>query len=470
MIDCALIVVPPVLVNGPLIGTASLKAYATHHGYTLKVINPSISLFKTCSKEIRDEWPYSKFTDEGDVDAWVDEALSYQPKVVGLSIFAWSGEPFLRRICENLRAKRPDLPLVLGGPGTTEVADHFLNDDLIDYYVVGDGEKPLLNILEGKFDHPNLNTKNLDPLTNDEFQVLPPPDYSDETQENMEFYQSRHNYVIYATGSKGCVFDCSFCNVPAMMKYRFKDPKKFARELKDIQVKYKPKFIELSDSIINGSLSAWRELITELAALNEKEPDSIPKLIAHFRVRSPKVAPEWEFELAAKAGFYRMKMGIESGSDQVRAHIGKDETDDDIFYTLRMLKKYNMVSTFLVIVGYPTETSADFEDSMNMLKRIKAEGLSDVVQKFVINELYISQGTRLMEQVEELGIVNVGNNADEKLDRPWMRVLPNGEVLDNEVRARRVKTMKDYVLKEFHEGTQHIITFASEDTSVVACE
>lgn len=452
--DCSLIIVPPILVNGPIPGPAMLKAYAKQHGYDIKIINPSVEVFKACSKDIQEKWPYEQ-PDAGDVNKWVDEALSYNPKFIGLSLFAWSGEYFLKQIIARIR-EISDLPIILGGPGTTEV--HGKVD--VDYYVVGDGEKAMLEFLRGNFSDHKMNI-----LSNDEWADQAPADYSDETEENMEFYRNHKRYVMYATGSKGCVYDCSFCNVPAMMKYRFKDGVKFAHEIKDIQRKYNPKTIELSDSLINGSLEMWRDLITELAILNMREPETTPKIVAHYRVRSPKAAPEWEFEMAKAAGFYRWKMGIESGSDDVRKHIGKKETDEDILYTMKMLDKYDMKMTWLMIVGYPTETSNDFEKSMQILEEVKESKLDHVVEKFVINELYISEGTGLMDMVDSLGIQDVGSNADEKLSRPWIRTLPNGEVLDGEVRHKRCQYMKQWVIDNYKD-TENVIMFTAQDTSV----
>lgn len=460
-VHCSLIIVPPILVNGPIPGPAMLKAYAASKGYTLKIINPSVEVFKACSKDVQEKWPYVQ-ADAGDVNAWVDEALSYNPDFIGLTLFAWSGEYFLEKICARIR-EISDIKIVLGGPGTSEVCDRFMDLGLIDYYCIGDGENAIARLCGGDFS--GLNTRKVDPLSNEEWAHLPPADYSDESEENMEFYKKHHNNVMYATGSKGCVYDCSFCNIPAMMKYRFKPGVKFAEEIKELQVKYQPKYIELSDSLVNGSLSQFHDVIDYLAFLNMTDPDNIPKIVAHYRVRGPKAAPEWVFETAKAAGFYRWKMGIESGSPAVRAHIGKKETNDDIYYTLRMLDKYDMKTTMLIIVGYPVETAADFQLSMDMLQEIKDLGLDHTIEKFVINELYISADTGLMDQVADMNIMDVGESAAEKLSRPWMRVLPNGEVLDDIVRTKRCQHMKQWVIDNYKD-VKSVVMFTSSDTSV----
>jgi hypothetical protein len=462
MIDCAMISIPPLTLNGPHIGPALLKAYAEKKGYTVKCFNPSLDFADVMTKEHRKKWPYNDFLDfdktydlESIIGEWADYWLSYNPKLIGLSTHVWASEFFLERICKVLRSKC-DLKILMGGPAAIELGDKALEQGWIDYHVVGDGEDAFLNALEGKFDHPSMNSNKPHAISNEVFAELPPPDYSDIDFERYRTIDPKQNRV-FLIGTRGCVFDCSFCNVPALMKYRFKDGIKFAHEVKDIQRKFNPEWIEFADSLINGSMREYRKMITELARLNNEEPETKPKIVAFYRIRPMRQTLEEDFKLMSESGFYRLKIGVESGSKDVRDHIGKTETDEEILYTFEMCRKYNLHINLLIIVGYPTETKADFEKTMDMLRMIRDKGFSDVVDRAVVNELYISTDTGLSKQIEQLDIKDADTNTK------WTRILPNGEVLGPEERKRRLLESITFIRENF--GGK-LMVFSDSDTSM----
>lgn len=444
-----MISVPPLGLTGPHIGPSLLKSFAEQQGYKVKCFNPSVDFADMMTKDHFQSWPYNDFSDfeetydlYGIISDWVDEWLSYEPRLFGLSTHVWASEFFLERICKVIREKC-DLPVIMGGPAAIELGDTALENGWVDYHVVGDGEEAFLNALEGKFDHPSMNSNKPHSVSNELFQQLPPPDYSDVDFERFKELSPKHNR-IFLIGTRGCVFDCSFCNVPALMKYRFKDGAKFAEEVFTLQQEYKPDWIEYADSLINGNLKQYREMITEMARLNNENPDSHKsKIVAFYRIRPFSQVREEDFKLMAEAGFFRLKIGVESGSYEVRKHIGKTETDEEIMWTFEMCRKYGIKINLLIIVGYPTETRADFELTMDMLRLIKSEGYDDVVDRAVINELYISTDTGVYKQIEELEIKDADTHTK------WTRVLPNGEVLDQEERQRRLNESIDYIQENF---------------------
>jgi hypothetical protein len=463
MIDCVMISVPPLALTGPHIGPALLKSYAQQKGYTVTCFNPSLNLADVMDKEDFKKWPYNDFdqeykekynTDEL-INSWIDEWLATDPRLIGLSTHVWASKWWLGEICQRLR-QRTDIKIIMGGPAAIELGDYALEQNWIDYHVVGDGEEAFLNALENKFDHPSMNSNKPHAVSNETFAELPEPDFSDISFEKYkELYPTQNR--IFLIGTRGCVFDCSFCNVPALMKYRFKDGAKFAEEVKRVQQEYKPEFIEFADSLINGSLREYRKLISRLAELNKEDPDNIPKIVAFYRIRPLHQTLEEDFKNMAESGFFRLKIGVESGSKEVRDHIGKTETDDEIMYTFEMCRKYGLRINLLIIVGYPTETQADFEKTMDMLRMIQDNGFSDVVDRAVVNELYISTDTGLSKQIEELEIKDAETNTK------WTRTLPNGEILDPKERKRRLVRAISFIRENF--GGK-LMVFSDSDTSI----
>jgi len=463
MIDSVMISVPPLALTGPHIGPALLKSYAQQKGYTVTCFNPSIDLADVMEKQDFHNWPYNKFDDKFKekyntdvlINSWIDQWLDLNPQLISLSTHVWASKWWLEEICKKLRT-RTDKKIIMGGPAAIELGDLALKQGWIDYHVVGDGEEAFINALEGKFDHPSMNTNKPHAVSNETFAELPEPDFSDISFDKYRNLYPKQNR-IFLIGTRGCVFDCSFCNVPALMKYRFKDGAMFAEEVKRVQQTYNPEFIEFADSLINGSLREYRKLIKRLSELNVEDPSNIPKIVAFYRIRPANQTLEEDFKLMAEAGFFRLKIGVEAGSEDVRHHIGKTETEEEIKYTFDMCRKYGIKINLLIIVGYPTETKADFIKTMDMLQMIKDEGYTDVIDRAVVNELYFSTDTGLSKQAKQLDIQGAETGTQ------WTRVLENGEVLDPEERKRRLRLALGYIKDNF---SGKIMAFSDSDTSL----
>lgn len=463
MIDSVMISVPPLALTGPHIGPALLKSYAQQKGYSVTCFNPSVDLAEIMERKDFHNWPYNKFDEEFKekyktdelIHSWIDKWLALDPQLISLSTHVWASQWWLSEICKKLR-QRTDKKIIMGGPAAIELGDMALENNWVDYHVVGDGEEAFINALEGKFDHPSMNSNKPHAVSNTTFADLPEPDYSDIPFEKYKQLYPKQNR-IFLIGTRGCVFDCSFCNVPALMKYRFKDGTKFAEEVKRIQQTYKPEFIEFADSLINGSLREYRKLIKRLAELNREDPENIPKIVAFYRIRPFNQTLEEDFKLMAESGFFRLKIGVEAGSESVREHIGKTETEEEIKYTFNMCRNHGIKINLLIIVGYPTETRADFQKTMDMLKMIKDEGYATVVDRAVVNELYFSKDTGLSRQIKDLNIQNAETGTQ------WTRVLENGEVLDPEERKRRLRLALGYIKDNF---SGQIMAFSDSDISI----
>ena len=125
------------------------------------------------------------------MDQILQDLLARQePEVVGcyLNNSTWPGSLFLLRKVKELA---PHVRTVGGGPGPfmgvtpKEVETFFAGNEFIDYYVIGEGEEPFVEILENpelprgiidpNADLPVLEAKNRSLKMND----LPLPDYGD---------------------------------------------------------------------------------------------------------------------------------------------------------------------------------------------------------------------------------------------------------------------------------------------------
>ena len=125
-----------------------------------------------------------------------------------------------------------------------------------------------------------------------------------------------------------------------------------------------------TDSLINGNQKNFRELAHILADYR-KEKDADFTITGQYITRNGDSESQEYYDLISAAGFKILETGIESGSEAVRWHMGKKFTNRDVDMLMERLSKAGIKAILLLIIGYPTETQQDFQDTIDMLSRYK---------------------------------------------------------------------------------------------------
>ena len=278
---------------------------------------------------------------------------------IGASVFTFNSQIFTKLFLEVIREHYPNIKLVIGGNGITsnhanvnsiskDFGDEMIRKGLADYVIRGEGDLSLPALMKGE----NYVFDQMDDLTN-----LPIPDYSDI---DFELYTKP---TLIVTGSRGCVRQCTFCDVHAnWKKYKYRPGEEVANEIIHQYYTYGIKHFHFSDSLVNGSLKEFRVFCKTLAAAK------LPiEWRGQFIFRSGMTDEDWD-DLAA-SGCKGLWIGIESGSDAVRWHMKKKFSNDDLYKSIAALGKRKVNMLYLLMVGYPTETEEDFEDTITLLKK-----------------------------------------------------------------------------------------------------
>jgi hypothetical protein len=294
-----------------------------------------------------------------------DRILSVNPDWICLSLFCGTAKKFNVELCRYLKKSKPNGKIVIGGNAVFTDKDSrrpygkiLQKAKLVDFYIVGDGEEPLYNLLTG----------NLAGVNTDKFQVLedlgkqPFSDYSDY---NWDLYPVKR---VPMYGSRGCVRRCTFCDVYKLWtKFKIKTAEDvFAEMLYQIEQTGLRDFY-FRDSLINGSISEYNKLIKLIADYNSKSSEPI-KWTSFFIFRPQSQMSEQDWKNTALGGADNLIVGIETLVDNIRYHMRKKFSNVDIDFGLKMAKKYNIKLTLLLIIGYVNETEKDFEDSLNWLR------------------------------------------------------------------------------------------------------
>ena len=235
------------------------------------------------------------------------------------------------------------------------------------------------------------------------------------------------------TGSRGCVRACTFCDIASMWpKYKYRSGQSIAKEIKTQVSRYNAKAFRFTDSLINGSMKAFRDMIHELSEFRIPLPEG-ERFIwdSHFIVRSQRQMPPEDFRKMAESGAGTLLIGVESGSPSVREHMKKGYSDEDLHYSLEQIFKNNIKVRFLMIIGYPTETEEDFQQTLRFFDRYKEFAQRGLVEEVNLGlTLNLLPNTPLYNNAEEFGLETTKNHIND-----W--VCTQNPTLDFKERLKR---------------------------------
>jgi hypothetical protein len=388
-VDIVLVSTPVMETRVPAPAIYYLKGALTPHGFTARcfdLVRDSEDHFssedhKRINSYLLSDWHSGLHADPGDQSIYemlveyytqyINEKIApLNPKWVGVSVFSQNSQKSSDIFCTLVKQLLPNSKIIIGGTGLGVVlggkrdfAEEMINSGKVDYYIDGEGELAIVELLKGNTDYPGINQTTYFQV--DELDDIPFPDYSD--------YMTDYGKIekITLTGSRGCVRRCSFCDIGAFWKkFRYRSGKNIAQEMIRNKKQYGSRLNFFSDSLINGSMKAFREMCEELAEYHAQNPgwENRIRWGGQFIVRSARQCTPEDYKLMKRAGMLFAAIGIESASENVRNHMQKGYSNEDMYFSIDQLIENKIHVTAMFIVGYPTETEEDFQENIKFLE------------------------------------------------------------------------------------------------------
>lgn len=304
---------------------------------------------------LRAETQLREFVIGQPVTRMVEELLALAPEVIGLGVYIWNVVE-TTQLVRLLKALRPDIKIVLGGPEVSFEVEQQEICRLADHVVTGwgdvsfpklcrallDGPRPLMKVMAGE--QPPL-----------EELVLP---YGEYTAEDLA------QRLLYVEASRGCPFKCEFClssldktawafELDGFMAEMDALYRRGARNFKFVDRTFNLK-IDNSVRILQFFLDRITEapdVFVHFEVVPDSLPDRLKELIAQF--------PE---------GALQFEVGIQSFNPEVQQRISRKQDNGKTADNLRWLVSESRAHVHAdLIFGLPGETLESFAQGFDRL-------------------------------------------------------------------------------------------------------
>ena len=333
-----------------------LKAYGEAHGQAYDIVEYTINM---------------------PVLHILSDITEHDIDVLGFACYIWNIEMTLH-VVDMVKAVRPDIKIVLGGPEVSFTADELLERcPNIDYIVQGEGEEAFHALVTAL----QLGNDGLDPVIPGvrgrrhgsilgsaeavevrDLSTIPFP-YTEEDMEDLE------HKIIYYESSRGCPFSCQYCLSGNKNTVRFFPQERTLEELQWF-IDHGVKQVKFVDRTFNCAPHHHRPLM-------EFMRDSDTDMNFHLEME-PELMTEWETNILCETppGRIQIEVGVQSTHKKTLDAINRYNDWPYIQKSIRPIIQAGRTHVHMdLIVGLPHEDFKRFGQSFNDLFSLQPHAL-----------------------------------------------------------------------------------------------
>ena len=333
-----------------------LKAYGEAHGQAYDIVEYTINM---------------------PVLHILSDITEHDIDVLGFACYIWNIEMTLH-VVDMVKAVRPDIKIVLGGPEVSFTADELLERcPNIDYIVQGEGEEafhalvtalqlgndglnPVIPGVRGRRNGSILGS--VEAVEVRDLSTIPFP-YTEEDMDDLE------HKIIYYESSRGCPFSCQYCLSGNKNTVRFFPQERTLEELQWF-IDHGVKQVKFVDRTFNCAPHHHRPLM-------EFMRDSDTDMNFHLEME-PELMTEWETNILCETppGRIQIEVGVQSTHKKTLDAINRYNDWPYIQKSIRPIIQAGRTHVHMdLIVGLPHEDFNRFGQSFNDLFSLQPHAL-----------------------------------------------------------------------------------------------
>jgi anaerobic magnesium-protoporphyrin IX monomethyl ester cyclase len=321
------------------------------------------------------------------IDARLDpdaenSVLSHMHDALCLGLTVLTGAPIsdALRVSRAAKRVRPDMPVIWGGWHPSMFASECLTEPSVDVTVRGQGEETFVEIVrrlaageslqgcegctirlpDGSIhENPARSLAQVEKFRAHDYGLIPVERY----------FQLKGKRQLDFISSQGCNFRCAFCSDPFVYgrKWVGLEPVRMALRLKELWDRYHFDDLNFQDETFFTKADRVR-------ALAERIVDSGMTFTwaATMRADQGIRLPDDVWELCKQSGLRRLLVGVESGSNEVLKRIRKDIKIEQVYEVAEKMRSFGIAGHFPFIVGFPDETDAHIQATLDCAKRLRS--------------------------------------------------------------------------------------------------
>ena len=370
--------------------------------------------------------------------------LANDPQVIGFTCLT-PRFPVTMDIIGECKRLNPEVVAVVGGPHVTGLPEYALQESVVDFAVLGEGETAFLELVNAlasgkpvdkianliyrsggsvKINPVRPVIADLDALPFPAWDLLKLDSYRDPT-----FYQGPHLGLMSA---RGCPYNCYFCasRVVWGRQVRYHSPANMLAEVEEAVDKYGIRefmFYDDTFTLNRNRILTFCESLTVHCL----------KIRFYAQVRVDTIDVEITEKLK-QAGCFAVAIGVESGNEVILRTMGKNLTKEQIRSGCKVLKKAKMPFLASYIIGHPGDTHETIKETLDFANELDADQ-----SKFLIATPY--PGSRFFDLAVERGIISPEGAEDLGDHTYFQHVAANlSEVSDADLLAYQQKAFDDY--------------------------
>lgn len=364
--------------------------------FNAKYIHTSLALrWLYVANKDRFDISFKEYTIKEQVGKVARELLDSDSDVIGISVYIWNVEQ-TRELISLLKAEKPEVIIILGGPEVMYEPDFFLHNWNIDYVIGGEGEFVLgelltaieagdANEIKGVSSRGHIS-KVIVQADLEKLASLPSPYMLEEDREDMK------NRMVYFETSRGCPYQCQYCLSSLEKGVRYY-PKEYILENLGYMIDNGAKQIKFLDRTFN---------------LNKKHTHTVfdfliknyrPKLSCQFEVYADLLKDETIDYLNTNLSkkFFRFEIGIQSTYEPTNIAVRRRQDFPLLARNVKKIMDGGKIDLHLdLIAGLPYETLERFIKSFNDVFSLGAKEVQ-------LGFLKMLRGTNLRKQAAQYG-------------------------------------------------------------------
>lgn len=368
----------------------------------------------------------------------IRDIYELSPTKLIFSTYIWNKE-YVFKIVKEIKKILPNVEISLGGPEVSYDSEMVLIENKeIDFLLIGEGEKVLLNLLTKDiedvkgvyFRQDEKIVYNGDEFPIENLDEIPFPYTSEELQQE--------NKILYYESSRGCPFSCSYCLSSIDKGVRYFSVERVKNDLKQF-LENGIDLIKFVDRTFNlrkdRYLEIWRFLLE-----NYKEGTTF-----HFEINANIFDEEViEFLKTVPKDYFQFEIGVQSIHKDTMESINRRNLLERLERNVKAITK-NIHLHLDLIAGLPYDTYESFKESFDYVYKLSPEMIQ-------LGFLKILKGTKISHEIEKYNY--------RYMDFPPYEVFSNDFITYEDIcRLKDIEKALDYYYnsEKFKKSVEYII-------------